>query len=464
MSFRLNPSVFREYDIRGIAGEDLSEDFAECLGYVYGLSLPQVASPAVAVGEDCRPSSFAYGQALIRGIRKAGVNVVRFGMCPTPATYFGISHLNLDGGVMVTASHLASRFNGFKICVGTSALYGAEILELRGRMQKTSQLPTELLGSVKDYSILPPYVETLLQGFPSLKRKKIVVDCGNGNGSQIVPQVLRQMGAEVFELYCEVDGTFPNHIPDPSKPENNVELIAKVKEIGADLGIGIDGDADRIGVVDENGKMLFGDELLVIFSRDILQKFPGATVVSEVKASSRLFDDIQKNGGHPIMWRTGHSLIEAKMKETGAVLGGEMSGHMYFADRYLGFDDAVYAAMRVYEVASEFDGTFSGLLIDLPPMVSTPELRIECPDDEKFRLVKEMKRGLVQDPELSGQKFTVIDGVRIDFQDGWGLVRASNTEPALSMRFEAKTSARLDEIKSLFLKTLESAKKTLGSA
>lgn len=499
VSLQINPSVFREYDVRGVAGKDLSGDFAESLGLAYAqLISGQVPTEnrnhlTISVGRDCRLSSLSYATALISGLRKGGIDVIDIGNCPTPVTYFSLFHLALDGGIMVTASHLPADHNGFKFCVGRDAIYGEKIQELRKIMEKDLvSLPAEKMGSLSQYEIIPAYLDYLMAGInltnknkvtnskmdtkpnpitktdanlqtntdlkTSVRPKKIVIDCGNGNGSQVVPQIFKMLNADVIELFCDMDGRFPNHVPDPSVSENLVDLIAAVKKNQADFGIGIDGDADRLGVVDENGRLLYGDELLVIFSRDILKEHPGATVVSEVKSSYRLYDDITKHGGQPIMWKTGHSLIEAKMKESGALLGGEMSGHMFFADKYFGYDDAVYAALRVYEIASRHAGEFSSLISDLPKTVSTPEIRRSCSDQEKFAVIKRIEKILCGDPKINKNKISLIDGIRIDFGDGWGLIRASNTEPVLSLRFEAISQPRLDEIRSVFENALEESR------
>jgi phosphomannomutase/phosphoglucomutase len=464
MSFTINPLIFREYDIRGVVDQDLSEEFAERLGLAYAEFIsshrPVNGRPylTVSVGEDCRLSSPAYAKALVSGLSKGGINVIRLGNCPTPATYFSLFHLNLDGGIMITASHLPANQNGFKICVGHDAIYGEKIQSIRKIIEKNSKYNDTPVryGTISDFAILPPYFDHLMKNTPPMKPKKIVIDCGNGNGSQIAPQLFRKLGAQVIELFCEMDGSFPNHIPNPSVAANLVDLIATVKKNQADFGIGIDGDADRVGIVDENGKIIYGDELLVILSRDILKKNPGATVVSEVKSSFKLYDDIEKHGGKPIMWKTGHSLIEAKMKETKALLGGEMSGHLFFADLNFGYDDAIYAALRIYEIATHHAGVFSSLLADLPKTFSTPEIRIPCNDKEKFEVVKKTTANLRKNPHLAKEKFNMIDGVRIDFGDGWGLIRASNTEPVLCLRFEATSESRLQEIRKVFEDALHS--------
>jgi phosphomannomutase/phosphoglucomutase len=464
MSISVNPSIFREYDIRGIAGTDLSEEFAENLGFSYSLFISKKTPAArrprltVSVGEDCRLSSPAYAQALISGLRKGGIDVVHLGTCPTPVSYFSLFQLDLDGGIMVTASHLPADHNGFKLCLGRDALYGESIQQIQKIMESEPRQPAIHGGSLLTRDLIPEYIDYLAARIKPVGAKRIVIDCGNGNGSQVVPQLFYRLKAEVTELYCEMDGSFPNHVPDPSVAANLVELIAAVKETKADFGIGIDGDADRIGVVDENGKLLYGDDLLVIFSRDILKEHPGATIVSEVKSSFRLFDDIAAHGGKPVMWKTGHSLIEAKMKGTKALLGGEMSGHMFFADKYLGYDDATYAALRVYEISTRHEGPFSSLLDGLPPTFSTPEIRVKCQDKDKFGIVEKVKARLTADSAVAKNKITLVDGIRVDFGNGWGLLRASNTEPVLSMRFEATTPARLAEIRKIFENALEKAK------
>jgi phosphomannomutase/phosphoglucomutase len=461
MSLIVNPSIFREYDIRGVVDTDLSEAFAERLGFTYAefisKNIPAKGRTnlTVSVGEDCRLSSLSYANALISGLRKGGIDVIRLGLCPTPATYFSLYHLDLDGGIMVTASHLPADHNGFKVCVGHDAIYGEQIQILRKIMEKDSNDTSHREGSVTDFDILTPYLTHLLKDTKPMKSKKIVIDCGNGNGSQVAPALFRKLGANVIELFCTLDGSFPNHVPDPSVASNLVQLIETVKDRQADFGIGIDGDADRVGIVDENGKIIYGDDLLIILSRDVLKEHPGATVVSEVKSSFELYEDIEKHGGKAILWKTGHSLIEAKMKETKALLGGEMSGHIFFADLNFGYDDAIYAALRIYEIATRHAGKFSSLLADLPKTFSTPEIRVYCNDTEKFEVVKKITARFRKDPRLNNKKFTLIDGVRIDFGDGWGLVRASNTEPVLSLRFEATSQSRLEEIKKIFEDALD---------
>lgn len=470
MTLKINPSIFREYDIRGIAGRDLSPEFAECLGRAYAQYIAgrtPVASRkklTVSVGQDCRLSGDSYTQALISGLTRGGLDVVRLGTCPTPLTYFSIFELNLDGGIMVTGSHNAANYNGFKICVGKDTIHGNQIQELRALTEKLSQsqfsnlAPGTSVGMISDNAIIPTYISHLVKAARPLKKKKIVIDAGNGTASTVAPILFKRLGAEVIPLFCELDGRFPNHHPDPTVPENLTQLIEKVREEKADFGIAFDGDSDRLGLVDENGRIIFGDELMVLFSRSILKELPGATIISEVKSSHKLYNDIAAKGGVPIMWKTGHSLIKSKMKETGAALAGEMSGHIFFADRYFGFDDAIYAALRVYEIASLHDGPLSSILIDLPFTVATPEIRVDCEEEKKFSLVSETKKILI----LQNQKMTDIDGIRVDFGDSWGLVRASNTQPALVLRFEAPTAPRLEEVRKIVESALREAAKLIG--
>jgi phosphomannomutase/phosphoglucomutase len=464
-TFKLVPSIFREYDIRGIAGKELSPEFAELLGLAYSKFIAGRTPVAgrknltVSVGRDCRLSSDSYADALIRGMRKGGLDVINLGVCPTPLTYFSIFHLELDGGIMVTGSHNAREYNGFKTCVGRDTIHGHQIQELRAVMESLQKQPwtTTREGALSDFAVIPAYQEHLLKIARPLKAKKIVLDAGNGTAATVAPDLFTRLGANVIPLFCELDGRFPNHHPDPTVPANLTELVATVKREKADFGIAFDGDSDRIGLVDETGRILFGDELMVLFSRDILGDKKGATIISEVKSSHRLYTDIAAKGGKPIMWKTGHSLIKAKMKETGALLAGEMSGHIFFADRYFGFDDAIYAALRVYEIASKNSGTVSSLLSDLPKSVATPEIRVDCDEAKKFQLVEETKKLLA----TSGGKINDIDGIRIDFGDGWGLVRASNTQPALVLRFEASSEALMHKVRDTVVSALhEAARKT----
>jgi phosphomannomutase/phosphoglucomutase len=361
-------------------------------------------------------------------------------MCPTPLQYYSLHHLEVDGGIMITGSHNPPEFNGLKLSIGKQTLYGEMIQDIRAIVEKDSTI--EGSGSVKKYDIIPDYIEYIKPRFENFTGIKVVVDAGNGPGGLVGPQLMRALGAEVIELYCEPDGNFPNHHPDPVVLENLRDLIAKVKETGAHLGIGYDGDADRIGVVDEEGGVVWGDRLMIVFSREILRENPGATIIGEVKCSQTLYDDVRAHGGEAIMWKTGHSLIKKKMKDEGALLAGEMSGHIFFADRYFGYDDAVYAGLRLIEIMHKAGEPYSlkGLLDDVPESYSTPEIRVDCPDDVKFTIAEKMKAVFKDYPVID------IDGVRINFPDGWGLIRASNTQPALVLRFEAKSEESLKRI------------------
>jgi phosphomannomutase/phosphoglucomutase len=466
MKLNIPPSIFREYDIRGIAGRDVSAEFAECLGKAYALFVAGHKPVAgrknltVSVGWDCRLTSDSYAEALVSGLRQGGLDVIRLGVCPTPLTYFSVFHLDLDGGIMITGSHNPADYNGFKTCVGKDTIYGTQIQEMRALMEKVNsgyQAPTVAEGKVSDFEIIPAYINYLLKNARPLKPKKIVLDAGNGTASTVAPELFRKLGAEVFPLFCELDGRFPNHHPDPTVPENLKQLVAEIKKHKADFGIAFDGDSDRIGLVDEKGRIIFGDELMVLFSRSVLKENPGATIISEVKSSHKLYNDIAAHGGKPIMWKTGHSLIKSKMKETKAALAGEMSGHIFFADRYFGFDDAIYAALRVYEIASDAKEPLSSLLADLPHTVCTPEIRVDCEEEKKFRLVEETKNLLAKDHKIND-----IDGVRVDFGDAWGLVRASNTQPVLVLRFEAPTAARMNEVRDVVEAALKKAALKIG--
>ena len=440
----MNPSIFREYDIRGLAEQDFDKEFALLLGKVHGTSVVEAGGSRVAVGRDCRATSDPYAEAVIAGMISAGLQVYDIGVCPTPLLYFSLFHLDLDGGIQITASHNPSEYNGFKICRGKDTLYGQQIQEIRACMER-SEFRAKSGGMREQYDIMSPYRRHLLADVPQLARAlKIVIDAGSGVGGPVAPPIFRQLGCEVFEIACVPDGTFPIHHPDPTVPENLAMLIEKVRSEGADLGIAYDGDADRIGAVDETGKILWGDELLVLFSRDVLLRNPHAVIISEVKCSQRLYDDIAKKGGQPIMWKAGHSLLKAKMKETGALLAGEMSGHMFFKERYFGFDDAIYASLRLLEIVANSGKPLSSLLADLPQSVSTPEIRVDCPDEKKFAIAAKAT-------EYFRQHFDLIDvdGARVCFADGWGLIRASNTQPALVLRFEASSQEKLDEYRAL---------------
>ncbi len=451
---RVNPLMFREYDIRGRVDDDLTVEVAEAIGRAYGTMVRRQGGQKVVCGRDGRLSGPKLQQALIRGILATGVDVVNIGVTPTPVMYFSLFHLpDLDGGIQVTGSHNPPEFNGFKICVGKETIYGPKIQELRTLIEKEDFESGS--GQETSYDILPDYKKFLSENIKISRPLKVVLDCGNGVTALTAPEAFARQGAEVTSLYCEVDGTFPNHFPDPVVEENLRDLRQKVREVGADFGVGYDGDGDRIGVVDDQGNILWGDQLLIIFARDILKKHPGAVIIGEVKCSQVMYDEIARLGGKPIMWKTGHSLIKKKMKEEKALLAGEMSGHIFFADRYFGFDDAVYASLRLAEIVARENVPLSEMLKDLPRMVSTPEIRVPCPDEKKFEIVAKLTEKLKKE----GFKVIDIDGARVIFEDGWGLVRASNTQPVLVLRFEARDEKRLAEIRQLIEEKLKEVEK-----
>jgi phosphomannomutase/phosphoglucomutase len=464
--------LFREYDIRGIVGTELTEPIAERIGRAYATVGQARGVKTISVGWDGRISSPALRDALIAGLRAGGLNVVDIGICPSPVLYFSLFQLPVDGGIMITGSHNAGEYNGFKLCIGKEALYGEDIQHLRTVVEGGTF--TTGAGTLSAHPILPDYLSYLRKHFSHVDAKSlhVVIDCGNGAAGLVAQQALEQLGCRVTGLYTEVDGRFPNHHPDPTVVENLEDLMATVTSVHADIGIGYDGDADRIGAVDETGSILWGDRLMVVYARDILLDRPGSTFISEVKASQSLYDDIAQRGGRPIMWKTGHSLIKAKMKVESAVLAGEMSGHMFFADRYFGYDDAIYASCRLVEILAKTKQPLSMLLADLPQTSVTPEIRVDTPDEVKFALVDAVKNRLMAyaksgvipgHAHLKIREVVTIDGIRAVFQNGWGLIRASNTQPALVLRFEATTNSKLQEIRSLIEEELGAAQRQLAS-
>ncbi|MCF8111343.1 MAG: phosphomannomutase/phosphoglucomutase [Desulfobacteraceae bacterium] len=447
----MNPAIFREYDIRGIADKDINDEDVFMLAKAVGTYMRRHGHTKLTVGRDCRLTSDRYAENMIRGLTKTGCDVINIGMCPTPVLYFSIRHLNTGGGVMVTASHNPPEYNGFKICRGTDSVHGDQIQQIRKTAEKGDFEKGE--GSVTDADVITPYRDYIKNNIAIEKPIRVGIDAGNGTAGVVAVPLLKSLGCEVRGLYCEPDGRFPNHEADPTVTGNLQDLIALVKQKGLDAGIGYDGDGDRIGIVDHQGRIIYGDQLMIIFARQILARKPGATFISEVKCSKTMYDDIEKHGGRAVMWKTGHSLIKEKMKEENAVLAGEMSGHMFFADRYFGFDDAIYASCRLLEIIAATGKTIGELLKGVPETYSTPEIRVDCPDDVKFHVVEEAKK-------ILSKKYKVIDidGVRIVFEDGWGLVRASNTQPALVTRFEALSPERRDEIRKIVENTIEQIK------
>ena len=459
-------SIFREYDVRGIVGKDLTADVAESIGRAYGTMARQRGCRTVALGRDGRLTSPELRDRVLAGITAAGVHVVDIGICPTPLLYFALYELPVDGGVMVTGSHNAAEYNGFKMCLEKTALHGKDIQALERLLESGTYASGS--GTVSTATVIPAYLRYLKEHFAGVDGTgmHVVVDCGNGVAGLVAKAALEQLGCRVTGLYNELDGRFPNHHPDPTVVENLQDLIQAVRHHRADAGIAYDGDADRIGTVDEQGNIVWGDRLLLIFARELLKDRPGSTVISDVKASLCLYEDIRKRGGKGVMWKTGHSVMKAKMKEEKAALAGEISGHMFFADRYFGYDDAIYASCRLIEILSKAQAPFSSLLADLPSTQVTPEIRLECPDDVKFLVVEAVRNRLIeaagqsqahnarhQGPEI--RAVVTLDGVRVSFDDGWGLIRASNTQPALVLRFEATTTEQLKAIRTYLEGELE---------
>ncbi|MDH7513466.1 MAG: phosphomannomutase/phosphoglucomutase [Clostridiales bacterium] len=455
---RINPKIFREYDIRGIVDKDLTVEFVEFLGEGLGTYFRERGKREVALGRDCRLSSPVFAEAITRALLRTGCSVVDLGMIPTPLLYFAVFHRKHEAAVMITGSHNPPEYNGFKMMVGEETLYGEAIQDIYAIL-RDKKIVRDKPGKKSAYTIIPDYEDYLLRDIRLEKKLKVVLDAGNGAAGFVAAPVFKKLGCEVVELYCEPDGTFPNHHPDPTLPEAMEELVARVKEEKADFGVGYDGDGDRLGIVDDRGQLLWGDQVMIVFSRDILPHHPGAAVISEVKASKLLYEEVERLGGRPIMWKTGHSLIKKKIREEKALLAGEMSGHIFFADRYYGFDDAIYSSARLAEILSRSDKRLSGMLADLPRTFYTPEIRIYASDEVKFKIVEGVKKELAS-------KYSVIDidGVRVNYPKGWALVRASNTQAVLVLRFEAETPEDLKAIRFEVEKTVERAIKGLGDS
>ena len=442
----MNPAIFREYDIRGLAQDDLNDEdvylFARGVGSYYRAH----GQKDVFVGQDMRISSPRIAKTLIRGLNETGCNVLDIGMVPTPVLYFALFHYRIANGIMITASHNPKEFNGFKVARNKSTIYGSEIQNLRKRIE--AGMFESGQGTCEKKDVLADYVNYVTQPLQIKKDLRVAVDTGNGTCGPVFEQILQKLGLDYLMLYKEPDGTFPNHLPDPVVPDHIKELINTVESGDFVCGIGFDGDGDRIGALDENGQIIWGDVLLAIYAEELLARIPGATVIFEVKCSKGLIERIDELGGLPLMYKTGHSLIKAKMKEEEAPLAGEMSGHIFFADRYYGYDDAIYAALRLFEILSRGE-KLSALAARVPKYYSTPEIRIETTDEAKFQIVEELKSYF-----RKSYRVIDIDGVRVDFDDGWGLIRPSNTQPVLVLRFEAKTEARLEAIRKLFFDKL----------
>ncbi len=453
----LNEAIFREYDIRGLAETELADPAVERIAMAAAAVFVRAGKKEIAVGMDGRPSSPRIKDLLCRTLARFGLQVTDLGLVPTPVVYFACFQHRMGGAVIITASHNPSEYNGFKVMLGTAALYGEQIKELY-RLACDGPFPPEKKGRIRKQDIIEEYLK-YIEGNITLKKKlRVVVDGGNGTGGITAPELYRRLGAEVIPIYCDVDGRFPNHHPDPTVVKNLQDLIAKVKETGADLGIGLDGDADRLGVVDGRGRILWGDQLLVIYARDILKDHPGATIISEVKASEVLYSEIKKHGGVPIMWKAGHSLIKKKIFEVNALAAGEVSGHVFFNDKWFGFDDAVYAGARLLEILAASDSSLAEIFDSIPQAFNTPEIRIDAGDDVKFRVVD-----AIRDHFRRILPVIDIDGARVKFPHGWALVRASNTQPSLVIRYEADSEMEMRKIQEQVDEVIRGALAASGS-
>lgn len=467
----MDTNIFREYDIRGIVGTQLTDETVARVGSAIGTFFAENGARRIAIGYDARESSPRFCDLLTNAFTACGLNVVLIGMVPTPVLYHTVYTKPVDGGVMITGSHNPPDHNGFKICLGKATLFGSQIQEIKeiavqAETRAVASLPPQaetravasvppqtaetravasVPGSIDTIEVLKDYTSDIVSNISlGPRRLKAVIDGGNGMGGLTAVPVYERLGIEMVKLFIEPDSSFPNHHPDPTVAENLQDTIDAVLENGADIGIAFDGDGDRIGIVDEKGRIIWGDELMILLSRSVLSEKPGSTIIAEVKCSQNLFDDIEKNGGTPIMWKAGHSIIKAKMKETGAALAGEMSGHIFFADRFYGFDDATYAGARLLEILSRTEKKLSELLSDIPQTFSTPELRTDCADETKFAVVEKVVEHFAPTNEV-----ITIDGARILFEHGWGLVRPSNTQAILVLRFEADTAEHLAKIREI---------------
>jgi phosphomannomutase / phosphoglucomutase len=442
----ISKGIFRQYDIRGIVGRDLTEEAAYAVGRGYAAYLGRHGvAGAIVLGRDNRPSGPMLHAALARGLMECGLDVIDIGVVPTPVVYWALHHLDVAGGIQVTGSHNPPEYNGFKMSVGKSSLHGAGIEELYAIIQE-GRFPSGA-GEIREEHLLERYVNDLVARTGPLARPlRVAVDCGNGAGALAVPALMERLAVDYTGLFCESDGTFPNHHPDPTVVENLEELIAVVKRDKLDLGVAFDGDADRIGLVDDRGEIVWGDHLLILYARDVLERTgTGQSIIFDVKCSQALVDAVAAAGGVPVMWKTGHSLIKEKMRETGAPIAGEMSGHMFFTEGFYGHDDALYAAARLLRIVAESGKRVSEMLADVPQFVSTPEIRVDVDEERKFGIVDRAIRHFSAIHDVVD-----VDGIRVNYGDGWGLIRASNTQPVLVLRFEASNAARLAEIRAEF--------------
>lgn len=449
MNAVLNPTILREYDIRGIVGDTFSEEVVESLGRAFGTRIKRAGGKSVAVGYDGRLSSPGLADAAIRGLSACGLKVFQTGRGPTPMLYYATYALDTDAGLMITGSHNPPDYNGIKMMMSGLSFFGQDIQDL-GRIVDEQDFETGQ-GSVEEHLMLDAYVERVLADFKPGRDLNIAWDAGNGVAGEAMSMICDQLPGEHCLLYAEIDGTFPNHHPDPTVEENLADLKAVVASEGCDLGIAFDGDGDRIGVVDSQGRVLWGDQLMVIWAKEILSRKPASTIIADVKASQVLFDEVARMGGQPVMWKTGHSLIKSKMKELDSPFAGEMSGHIFFKDGYHGFDDALYAAIRLISILSQTEETLDQMLDGMPKMLNTPEIRFECPEDRKFDVAEEVKARLDGQADVD---VIAVDGVRVVNDDGWWLLRASNTQPVLVARCESKDAAGLARLKAALAEQL----------
>ncbi|MCB1682953.1 MAG: phosphomannomutase/phosphoglucomutase [Pseudomonadales bacterium] len=444
MGLKLSPEIFRAYDIRGITTRNLTTDVVYWIGRAFAAEAQSEQQTRVAVGRDGRHSSVTLQEALVRGLTEGGVDVLDIGEVPTPVLYFATHALDTGTGIMITGSHNPPEYNGLKMMIGGVTLAEERILALRTRIEENNL--SEGSGDVETVDLNDHYVDRILEDVVVAQPCKVVVDCGNGVAGNLAPRLIRELGCEVVPLYCDVDGDFPNHHPDPADPDTLEDLITVVKAEKADIGLAFDGDGDRLGVVTSSGEIIWPDKLLMLFARDIVGRNPGADIIYDVKCSRHLNNLISEYGGRPIMWRTGHSHMKAKLKETGALLAGEFSGHICFGERWFGFDDALYSAARLLEILGSEDKSADEIFGQFPITYSTPEIKIATTEKAKFEIIEK----LAKTATWSDGTVTTIDGVRVDYADGWGLVRASNTSPVLTLRFEADGQSALERIRKIF--------------
>jgi phosphomannomutase/phosphoglucomutase len=436
----MNPEIFREYDIRGIAGKDMDDNDVYNIGRALGSYIKRNSGKKICLSRDCRITSDNYGKIISKALTDAGCDVLDIGITTTPMLYYSIHRLYADGGIMITASHNPPEYNGFKVNIGTDSLHGQDLQKIKNMILENDYESGS--GTEENISITESYFDFIVNDITLNKKLRVGVDAGNGTAGPFAVEVLKRLGCEVYDIYCDMDGTFPNHEADPTVEKNLEDLKKLVKENSLDIGIGFDGDGDRLGIIDSSGNIIYGDQMMIIFAREVLENNPEAVFISEVKCSFTMYEDIEKNGGKAVMWKTGHSKIKKKMKETNALLAGEMSGHIFFADRYFGHDDGIYAACRMLEIMDKTGKSPSQLIADVPKTFSTPEIRMECPEDKKPSIVSEMTKIFKRTNNVID-----IDGARILYDDGWGLIRSSNTQPVLVLRFESYTEDGLLRIK-----------------